>query len=170
MEPLNILGRFSLSLSFCLKLLDLLLHSRHLLFPARVNFGSPTRTLLIRFGLTLLPTLSVIGIQALALEPYSLHDTLGHTLSFGRTLSLVRFHILHTPFRISPGNFCMYQAIREFLDLATRVQVTLFPESLSLQGVQAFSGEKLALFLLHTGLPLLLLSQDVQLNLGGPSP
>ncbi|POM57532.1 Hypothetical protein PHPALM_37941, partial [Phytophthora palmivora] len=124
MEPLNILGRFSLSLSFRLKLLDLLLHSRHLFFPARVDFGSPTRTLRIRFGFALLPTLSVIGIQALALETYSLHDTLGRTLSF---------------------------VIREFLDLATRVQVTLFPESLSLQGIQAFSGEKLSLLLLHFG-------------------
>ncbi|POM66405.1 Hypothetical protein PHPALM_17739 [Phytophthora palmivora] len=121
MEALNVLGRFSLSLSFCLKLLDLLLHNRHLFFPARVDFASPTRPLRIRFGLTLFPTLSVIGIQALALETYSLHDTLGRTLSFGRILSLALFHILHTPFRISPGNFCMYQAIREFLDLATRV-------------------------------------------------
>ncbi|POM77945.1 Hypothetical protein PHPALM_4597 [Phytophthora palmivora] len=54
MEPLNILGRFSLSLSFRLKLLDLLLHSRHLLFPAIVDFGSPTRTLCIRFGFALM--------------------------------------------------------------------------------------------------------------------
>ncbi|POM79360.1 Hypothetical protein PHPALM_2994 [Phytophthora palmivora] len=83
-------------------------------------------------------------------------------------MSLVRFRNLHTPFCVSPGNFGMYQAIREFLDLATRVQVTLFSESLSLHSVQAFSGEELALFLLHTGLPLLLLSQDIQLDLGGP--
>ncbi|POM72631.1 Hypothetical protein PHPALM_10620 [Phytophthora palmivora] len=170
MEPLNILGRFSLSLSFCLKRLDLLLHSRHLFFPARVDFGSPTRTFCIRFGFALLPTLSVGGIQTLALETHSLHGTLGHTLSFGRTMSLVRFRILHTPFRISPGDLCMNQAIREFLDLAARIQVTLFPESLTLQGIQAFSGEELALFLLHTGLPLLLLSQDIQLDLGGPRP
>ncbi|POM75229.1 Hypothetical protein PHPALM_7697 [Phytophthora palmivora] len=133
MEPLNVLGRFSLSLSFRLKLLDLLLHSRHLFFPARVDFGSPTRTLRIRFDLALLPTLSVIGIQALALKTYSLHDTLGYTLSFGRTMNLACFRILHTPFCVSPGNFCMYQTIREFLDLTARVQVTLFPESLSLQ-------------------------------------
>ncbi|POM79857.1 Hypothetical protein PHPALM_2378 [Phytophthora palmivora] len=135
MEPLNVLGRFSLSLSFCLKLLDFLFHGRHFLFPARVDFGGPARTLRIRFGFSLLPTLSITGVQALTLETYSLHDTLGRTLSFGRTMSLVRFRILHTPLRISPGNFCMYQAIREFLDLATRVQVTLFPESLSLQGI-----------------------------------
>ncbi|POM70780.1 Hypothetical protein PHPALM_12733 [Phytophthora palmivora] len=62
----------------------------------------------------------------------------------------------------------MNQAISEFLDLAARVQVTLFPESLTLQSIQAFSGEELALLLLHTGLPLLLLSQDIQLDLGGP--
>ncbi|POM70991.1 Hypothetical protein PHPALM_12504 [Phytophthora palmivora] len=170
MEPLNILGRFSLSLFFRLKLLDLLLHSRHLLFPARVDFGSPTRTLRIRIGFALLPTLSVSGVQAFMLETYSFRDTLGRTLSFGETLGLVRFHILHTPFRVSPGNLCMDQAIREFLDLATRVQITLFPESLTLQGIQAFSGEKLALLLLHAGLPLLLLSQDNQLDLGGPRP
>ncbi|POM71981.1 Hypothetical protein PHPALM_11380 [Phytophthora palmivora] len=133
MEPLNVQGSFSLSLFFRLKLLDLLLHGRHLLFPARVDFGSPTRTLRIRFSFALLPTLS--GIQAFTLETYSFRDTLGHTLSFGGTLSLTRFHILHTSSRVSPNNFCMNQTIREFLDMATRVQVTLFPESLTLQGI-----------------------------------
>ncbi|POM57830.1 Hypothetical protein PHPALM_37608 [Phytophthora palmivora] len=135
MEPLNILGRFSLSLSFRLKLLDLLFHSRHLLFPARVDFGSPARTLRIRIGFALLPTLSVGGIQALALETHSFHDILGRPLNFGGTLGLVNFHILRSSFRYSPGDLCMNQAIREFLDLAALIQVTLFPESLALQGI-----------------------------------
>ncbi|POM72695.1 Hypothetical protein PHPALM_10553 [Phytophthora palmivora] len=131
MEPLNIPGRFSLSLSFRFKLLDLLLHSRHLLFPASVDFESPTRTLRIRFGFTLF---------------------------FGGTLSLMNIYILRSSFCFSPGDLCMNQAIREFLDLAACIQITLFPESLTLQGIQASSGEELSLLLLHTGLPLLLLS------------
>ncbi|POM76438.1 Hypothetical protein PHPALM_6322 [Phytophthora palmivora] len=168
MEPLHILGRFSLSLSFRLKFMDLLLHSRLLLFLTRVDFRSLARTFHIRFGFALLPALSVCGIQALALETHSFHDILSCTLSFGGTLGLVRHYILRSSFRFSPGDFCMNQAIREFLDLATHVQVTLFPESLTLQGIHVFSSEELALLMLHTGLPLLLLSQDIQLDLGGP--
>ncbi|POM64931.1 Phosphoserine phosphatase SerB [Phytophthora palmivora] len=80
----------------------------------------------------------------------------------------MNFYILRSSLRFSPGDLCMNQAIREFLDLAARIQITLFPESLTLQGIQAFSGEELSLLLLHTGLPLLLLSQDIQLDLGGP--
>ncbi|POM65074.1 Phosphoserine phosphatase SerB [Phytophthora palmivora] len=80
----------------------------------------------------------------------------------------MNFYILRSSFRFSPGDLCMNQAIREFLDLTARIQITLLPESLTLQGIQVFSGEELSLLLLHTGLPLLLLSQDVQLDLSRP--
>ncbi|EGZ25398.1 hypothetical protein PHYSODRAFT_479410, partial [Phytophthora sojae] len=130
----------------------------------------PARALRVGFGFALLPALGVGGIQALTLKTYSFHDTLSHPLSFSGTLGLASLHGLRTPFRFSSGDFSVDQAIREFLDLAARVQVTLFPETLALQGIQAFSGEKLALVLLHAGLPLLLLSQDIQLDLGGPRP
>ncbi|EGZ25713.1 hypothetical protein PHYSODRAFT_487171, partial [Phytophthora sojae] len=130
----------------------------------------PARALRVGFGFVLLPALGVGGIQALTLTTYSFRDTLGHPLSFSGILGLASLHVLRTPFRFSSGDLSVDQTIRKFLDLATRVQVTLFPEALALQGIQAFSGEKLALLLFHAGLPLSLLSQDVQLDLGGPRP
>ncbi|EGZ05037.1 hypothetical protein PHYSODRAFT_534893, partial [Phytophthora sojae] len=151
-------------------LLDFLLHSRHLFLPTRIGLGNPARAPRVGFGFALLPALSIGGVQALPLKTYSFRDTLGHPLSFNGTLGLAGFHVLRTPFGFSSGVLSVDQAIREFLDLATRVQVMLFPETLALQGIQAFSGEKLALLLLHTGLPLLLLSQDIQLDLSGPGP
>ncbi|POM68477.1 Hypothetical protein PHPALM_15359 [Phytophthora palmivora] len=41
----------------------------------------------------------------------------------------MNFHILRSSFRFSPGDLCMNQAIREFLDLAARIQVTLMHSS-----------------------------------------
>uniref|UniRef100_H3HAK3 Uncharacterized protein n=1 Tax=Phytophthora ramorum TaxID=164328 RepID=H3HAK3_PHYRM len=138
------------------------LHFRHLL---PLHTFIPTRAFRVNLRLH---ALSVGSTQTFLLQDISSRCILGGFLSSSFILGLARFQVLRTAFSFETSSLSTYKSVCEFLDMSACIQIALVSTSLSLHGFQAFSGEKFLLLILHSGLPLLLVSQDVQLDLGWP--
>ncbi|KAH7485437.1 uncharacterized protein KRP23_4488 [Phytophthora ramorum] len=133
--------------SLCI--LDFLPQALHFRYLLPLHTFIPAHTFRVNLRLH---ALNVGSTQTFLFQDISSRCILGGFLSLSFILGLARFQVLRTAFGFKASSLSTYKSVREFLDIAACVQIALVSTSLSLHGIQAFSGEKFLLLVLHAGL------------------